>query len=272
MAITPVDLQVTNITATSARLRWVNALQALISSLFGAGEQGAIYIPMPIVNGVQALFQDSAGTVPVTDDGDPVGRMLDQSGNDYHAIQTVSGQRVIYRTDGTLHWLEGDGVDDFLRNTTVNFVMETSSTLVAGRQNVTGVQGIFKAGSITSESSGLSRTDNFILFRPSSTSAINDGNDLPSYNFGVPANTQFVTEIHHRSTGADFILNAVNVGSLSETIGSVSITNITILSSLPDLQFWDGRFYGAIMRSTEMTAQNKTSSRQYLANLSGVTL
>ena len=117
MAITPVDLQVTNITATSARLRWVNALQALqalISSLFGAGDQGAFYIPKPIVNGAQSLFQDAAGTVPVTADGDPVGRMLDQSGNGYHAIQTVSGSRPVYRTDGTLHWFEGDGLDDFI--------------------------------------------------------------------------------------------------------------------------------------------------------------
>jgi len=89
-------------------------LPALIKSLFSASEQGAIYIPKPIVNGAQALFQDAAGTVPVTADGDPVGRMIDQSGNGYHATQSVSGSRSVYRTDGTLHWLEGDGVDDFI--------------------------------------------------------------------------------------------------------------------------------------------------------------
>ena len=118
MAITPVDLSVTNITATSVRLNWVagesNALQALISSLFGAGEPGAIYIPIPVVLGAQALFQDVAGTVPVTADGDPVGRMLDQSGNGNNATQTVSGARPVYRTDGVLHWLEFDLVDDEL--------------------------------------------------------------------------------------------------------------------------------------------------------------
>ena len=118
MAIRPVDLSVTNITATSVRLNWVagalNPLQALINSLFGSAEQGALYVPQPIVNGAQALFQDAAGTVPVTTDGDPVGRMLDQSGNGNHATQSVSGSRPVYRTDGTLHWLEFDGVDDVL--------------------------------------------------------------------------------------------------------------------------------------------------------------
>jgi len=89
-------------------------LAALIRQLFSAGEQGAFYIPRPIVNDVQSLFQDAAGTVPVTADGDPIGKMIDQSGNGNHAIQTASGRRPVYRTDGVLHWLQFDGVDDFL--------------------------------------------------------------------------------------------------------------------------------------------------------------
>ena len=57
----------------------LDSLSNLITSLFSAGEQGAFYIPRPVVNGVQSLFQDAAGTTPVTADGDPVGLMLDQS-------------------------------------------------------------------------------------------------------------------------------------------------------------------------------------------------
>jgi len=59
----------------------VDELQALITSLFSAGEQGAFYIPQPIVNGTQSLFQDAAGKTPVTEDGDPSGLLLDQSRN-----------------------------------------------------------------------------------------------------------------------------------------------------------------------------------------------
>ena len=76
-------------------------------SLFSNGEQGAFYLPEP-----ENLFQDAAGTTPVTADGDPVGLMLDKSGNGNHASQANSLRRPIYRTDGVLHWLEGDGVDD----------------------------------------------------------------------------------------------------------------------------------------------------------------
>lgn len=44
-------------------------------SLFAAGEQGAIYDP----SGLSTLFQDSAGTTPVTATGQPVGLILDKS-------------------------------------------------------------------------------------------------------------------------------------------------------------------------------------------------
>jgi len=73
-------------------------LAALIAQLFGNAEQGAFYIPRPIVNGVQSLFQDSAGTVPVTSDGDPAGAMIDQSGNEHTAVQTISAARPTYNT------------------------------------------------------------------------------------------------------------------------------------------------------------------------------
>lgn len=89
-------------------------LTSLLTSLYGNGEQGAFYVPKPQVLGQQVLFQDAAGTTPVTAPGDPVGLMLDLSGNDNHATQKVAGSRPIYRTDGTRHWLEFDGVDDLI--------------------------------------------------------------------------------------------------------------------------------------------------------------
>lgn len=106
-----------SIPAVAVRQAGGSSLAALIASLYGNGEQGAFYVPKPVVLGQQVLFQDAAGTTPVTADGDPVGLMLDLSGNDNHAMQEVSGSRPVYRTDGTRHWLEFDGVDDALVTT-----------------------------------------------------------------------------------------------------------------------------------------------------------
>lgn len=76
--------------------------------LFADGKQGAWYDP----SDKSTLFQDVAGTVSVTKDGDPVALMRDKSGNGNHATQGISSARPIYRTDGTYHWLAYDGVDD----------------------------------------------------------------------------------------------------------------------------------------------------------------
>ena len=79
-----------------------------IKELFTGGKQGVWYDP----SDKSTLFQDAAGTVPVTKDGDPVALMRDKSGNGNHAIAPNSASRPAYKTDGTLHWLAFDGVDD----------------------------------------------------------------------------------------------------------------------------------------------------------------
>ena len=121
MAVTPINLSVTNITPTSVRLGWVqgqpSALQALIESLFGLGQPGAIYVFSPNVQGAQSLFQDSSATTPVSADGDPIGTTKDQSPNSNSAIQSVSAERPAYNTDGALNFAAFDGIDDFLQAT-----------------------------------------------------------------------------------------------------------------------------------------------------------
>jgi hypothetical protein len=88
---------------------WVisNISEGLISpsSLFGNGEDGVWYNPSDI----NTLFQDSGGTTPVTADGDPVGRMLDKSGNGNHAIQTVSADRPVYDVNSSMEYLAFNG-------------------------------------------------------------------------------------------------------------------------------------------------------------------
>ena len=96
------------------RRRRSDPLAALITQLFGNAEQGAIYIPRPIVNGTQALFQNAAGTTPVTADGDPIGSTKDQSPNDRSSIQSVSSRRPAYRANGTLNFASFDGIGDSL--------------------------------------------------------------------------------------------------------------------------------------------------------------
>ena len=90
-------------------LKYMMDKDKVIEELFAGDKQGVWYDPSDITT----LFQDVEGTVPVTKDGDPVALMKDKSGNGNHATQSVSTARPVYKTDGILHWLEIDGIDDY---------------------------------------------------------------------------------------------------------------------------------------------------------------
>lgn len=86
-----------------------------ITSLFAGGEQGAWFDPSDITT----LFQDTAGTVPVTAAGQSVARINDKSGRGNHATQATAGSRPTYQVDGARGYLLFDGTDDFLVTGTV---------------------------------------------------------------------------------------------------------------------------------------------------------
>jgi len=76
------------------------------NSLFANGERGFVYEPYDPTT----LFQDSDGNTPVDSSGQPVGLVLDNSGNVLNGTQSVSSKRPTY-TD-TPSRLVLDGVDD----------------------------------------------------------------------------------------------------------------------------------------------------------------
>ena len=97
-----------------------------------AGTNSFIYDPTDI----SSLFQDSAGTTPVTSDSDPVGRVADLSGNGFNALQPTTANKPAYRS--ATQDIEYDGVDDF---------METAATSSANMSlilsvNTSDTQGI----------------------------------------------------------------------------------------------------------------------------------
>ena len=78
------------------------------ASLFAGGQEGVWYDPSDL----STLFQDSAGTTPVTAAGQPVGRALDKSGRGNNAVQATTARRPFYQTGPARMAL--DKVDDRL--------------------------------------------------------------------------------------------------------------------------------------------------------------
>lgn len=105
-------------------------LTQLIKALFANQEQGFAYDP----NDLTTLYQDAAGTIPVTSAGQTVGLMRDKSGRGNHAFQTISASRPILQRNATTgaYYLVFDGVDDFLQTNNIDFTVTDKVSLFAG--------------------------------------------------------------------------------------------------------------------------------------------
>lgn len=100
----------------------------------GAGRQGVIIIVYTVVRTVRhfrynpadftKMWQDSAKTIAVTGVGDPVGYIACSLGSGIDVSQATSGKRPIVRHDGSRYYLEIDGTDDYLENTTVTLNLD----------------------------------------------------------------------------------------------------------------------------------------------------
>ena len=98
-------------------------------SLFSAGEQGIWLDPSDF----STLFQDAAGTTPVTALGQPVGLICDKSGRGNHSSQSTAASRPTLQQDSNgLYYLSFDGTDDSMATPSINFTGTDKMTVWAG--------------------------------------------------------------------------------------------------------------------------------------------
>lgn len=140
-------------------------------NLFVAGEQGVWYDPSDF----STMFQDSAGTVPVTALNDPVGKILDKSGRGNHATQATSTKRPILKQDANgKYYLLFDGIAAALDTGSINFTGTDKVTVFAGLRKASDV-----ATAILIEFSASATANNgaFLMVAPS-------GAATEAYTFG----------------------------------------------------------------------------------------
>ena len=249
----------------SLKGRGLDALNALIAQIFSANEQGAFYVPRPTVNGAQVLFQDSAGTVPVTADGDPVGKMLDQSGNGKHATQSTSAARPIYRTNGTLHWLEFDGVDDLLTTVSVAAWAISATMWVGVSSNLYGTNEpviILSGGASGSRLYPNDSAGESIRYRWVSSN-INEGG-------GSSITAPQVVAASVRSGSQVIYRNGSIVGSYA-VVATPDTEVISIGGSASSGQFSSANVYAAVLVEGDRTGVMQRVT-EYTATLAGVTI
>lgn len=118
-----------------------------VRSIFSLCTQGFWFDPSDF----STMFQDDAGTVPVTAAGQTVGKILDKSGKDNHLIQATEANRPTLEVDSLgYYYLAFDGTD-FL-SATIDFSATDTMTLAATyNPTIAGECSLMSLGAVTSQ-------------------------------------------------------------------------------------------------------------------------
>ena len=235
------------------------------ASLFAGGTEGAWYDPSDL----STLFQDSAGTTPVTASGQPVGKMLDKSGNGNHATQAIAAARPIYTEGSGLAWLAFDGVDDAMeiQNAAFSFTGDQSVWVAAKHDTGTGGYIYLMGGNDKGYLFVTEKSTNRMRFIP-----ITNGTGAVSTSVIGTSPIVFGGAWDRSSGDMSLRENGVEY-TASKTPADVTVPVVTLLGGgNPNGTSWDGNIYGAVIVNNLTTASETGEVEAYLAGKAGVTL
>jgi hypothetical protein len=241
----------------------------LLSQLFNAGIQGAWYDPSDL----STLFQDSAGTTPVTASGQPVGKMLDKSGNGNHASQSTSAKRPTYTAGGGLHWLAFDGADDAMAVADVSGMRQSVMTFFIGVDSlsVSSREDWFASGNAAAYA-----TNNYVFGNSASAFQVFGRTPTsPVYQGSMTANTKVIVSARSDGTNINSRINGVAQTTAALTLGTDETSGFTLGSSKSNVvnySFTRMNMFGLIVRGSTSSAAEIASTEAYMAAKTGVTL
>ena len=174
--------------------------------LFLLGEQGVWYDPSDLTT----LFQDAAGTTPVTAVEQPVGRMLDKSGRGNHATQATSAARPVL-------------------SARVNLLEKTEDLSAAYWSTATGLTSRVTASGFTTLTENTGTSTHRIGLEPSTTAALGTPITIVcSFKAGTRRYLQFQWDNNTLGVGAVVDTQNWTIAPLtgSGTVTASSITNL----------------------------------------------
>jgi hypothetical protein len=233
------------------------------SSIFTGAVDGVWYDPSDL----STLFQDSAGTTPVTADGDPVGLMLDKSGNGFHATQATAGNRPVYKTDGVTSWLQCTAASSHFMTHNANAPGTGEFLGVYAFEPLTGGAVPFLAFG-----AGISTTYPGMSFRLGGTYTVQiNGSDATAAGALISNGVSSAKQLVSVTRTAAFRNGALLTLS-QNTLGSLNLTNankrLFCYYTFTNQLFMNGKFFGGVYVKGATTTQQRQIAQYYLAQKS----
>lgn len=188
-------------------------------------------------NDISTLFQDNAGSTPVTANNDAVGMLKDKSGNARHVTQATGTKKPLYKTgiQNGLPALQFDATDDFMSGTAFNPSTDFTLFLVFGtlaaKQGFTGpfaCVGAANGFKVVTNSSTSVYFRRIALYTSGAEEANSYGNTAAGIN--LPFSPQLFTWRRVSATPPTLRQNMADVPivSQSNSFGTLSLLQLNI--------------------------------------------
>lgn len=205
------------------------------------------------------MFQDSAGTTPVTAVGQPVGKILDKSGRGNHASQSTAAARPVLQQDGNgKYYLAFDGVDDYLVTGNIDFTATDKMTVVLGARWAAGTGIVLQGGDdfYAGDFYVLGGTDRGTGWNSLSTGSSGATSSHAGYISATAPDTAVVTALHDIAGDLSRVRRngVVGVdGTADKGTGNFGNYALTIGNRPNATLPLNGRVYGMIVRGAATT-------------------
>lgn len=253
------------------------AILDAIRALFSSNEQGVVYDP----SDMSTLFQDSAGTVPVTAVEQPVGRILDKSGRGNHAIQPTTTKRPVLKQDaGGQYYLKFDGVDDAMFTNPIDFTATDKMTVFVGVRKLSDVVSI--VAELSSSATVNTGSFSFVAGEDLSSrysslargTAVARDTQAAKWTPSNLAPDTAVLAVTHDIAGdlSNFRRNGVNGTSGTGDKGTGNFGNYPLfIGSRAGIGlFFNGHLYGLIVRGAQSTLPQIEATELYMKKKVGI--
>jgi len=249
------------------------------SALFASSEVGVWYDPSDF----DTMWKDTAGTTPVTAVDDLVARIDDKSGNGFHATQETEANRPVLKQDSNgNYYLQFDGTDDTMFSDAsltvtpdwtqivgVDFSGSGSSTTYLGYFSVingtTNYAQLTRRPSISSggfatRGASATPTAQGLVLTAAATNSLPD--NTPKIVSGFFTDGATALQINDAT-----LISTSNSWSESDSVGSAIVYLMSISNSGETT-----KFYNMLAVNRELTTQELSDAKDYLAEKAGVTL
>lgn len=219
---------------------------------------------------MSTLFQDAAGTIPVTAVGQPVGKVLDISGNGNHATQPITAARPTLVQINGLYALSFDGIDDYLNIPYLGLYAAGTCSIVAAIDS----QYQTTNAALISERNSTVATQQYIPSRR----VASDGIDALLINDAgtTVKDTNGTTSGLRTKTVRSIIDNGQNINVYKEGVlsgyddytrsGSLTLNNTTLGASISttNSMFMKMNLFGLIVAKSALNDTQRLQCEKYL--------